>query len=164
LVLEAGFLGKGGEIFLFDMGQPIQIYDLAEKMIMLSGYTPHKDIQIEITGLRPGEKLSEELLASSEEALPSFHNKILIGKIRPFKYEEQNKKIVALLKSLSEENDELLVGRLKELVPEYISNNSEFELLDKRKINNINHTSPVFKKVTNGITKSFSEIYFHKNS
>ena len=163
LVLEAGFMGKGGEIFLFDMGQPIQIYDLAEKMILLSGYTPHKDIQIEITGLRPGEKLFEELLASTEEALPSFHNKILIGKIRPFSYEEQNNKIVALLKSLSKENDELLVARLKELVPEYISNNSEFEYLDNHSTNSTIDSSPVFKKAINGNPKSFNEIYSHKN-
>jgi len=164
LVLEAGFMGKGGEIFLFDMGQPVQIYDLAEKMILLSGYTPHKDIQIEITGLRPGEKLYEELLASTEEALPSFHNKILIGKIRPFSYEEQNSKIVALLNNLSKENDELLVTRLKELVPEYISNNSEFELLDKHNTSSTIHTSQLIKKATNGIHKSFNEIYTNKNS
>ena len=164
LVLEAGFMGKGGEIFLFDMGQPVQIYDLAEKMILLSGYTPHKDIQIEITGLRPGEKLYEELLASTEEALPSFHNKILIGKIRPFSYEEQNSKIVALLNSLSKESDESLVARLKELVPEYISNNSEYELLDKHNPKQLIHTSQIFKKPINGIHKSFSEIYIHKGS
>ena len=163
LVLEAGFMGKGGEIFLFDMGQPVQIYDLAEKMILLSGYTPHKDIQIEITGLRPGEKLYEELLASTEEALPSFHNKILIAKIRPFSYEEQNSKIVAILNNLSKESDELLVTRLKELVPEYISNNSEFELLDKRNINSTIHTSQIIKKAANGIHKSFTEIYSNKN-
>jgi FlaA1/EpsC-like NDP-sugar epimerase len=161
LVLEAGFMGKGGEIYLFDMGQPVQIYDLAEKMILLSGYTPHKDIQIEITGLRPGEKLYEELLASTEEALPSFHNKILIGKIRPFSYEEQNSKIVALLNSLSKENDESLVARLKELVPEYISNNSEYELLDKHDPQNVFHTSHIFKKTQNGF-KSFNDIYSQK--
>ena len=163
LVLEAGFMGKGGEIFLFDMGQPVQIYDLAEKMILLSGYTPHKDIQIEIIGLRPGEKLSEELLASSEEAIPSFHNKILIGKIRPYSYEEQNNKIIALLKSLSKENDELLVARIKEMVPEFISNNSEFELLDKQTTDRTIKTSNIFTNVTNGISKSLSEIYLHKN-
>ena len=164
LVLEAGFMGKGGEIFLFDMGQPIQIYDLAEKMILLSGYTPHKDIQIEITGLRPGEKLFEELLASSEEALPSFHSKILIGKIRPYNFEEQNSKIIALLKSLSKEDDELLVARLKELVPEYISNNSEFEYLDKLNVSSMIHESPIFKKATNEIIQSFNETYIHKNT
>jgi len=161
LVLEAGFMGKGGEIFLFDMGQPVQIYDLAEKMILLSGYTPHKDIQIEITGLRPGEKLYEELLASAEEALPSFHNKILIGKIRPFSYEEQNTKVVSLLNAISKESNESLVARLKDLVPEYISNNSEYEILDKHDPSKVFHTSHIFKKSTNG--KILSNFYIPKD-
>jgi len=131
LVLEAGFMGKGGEIFLFDMGQPVQIYDLAEKMILLSGLIPHKDIKIEISGMRPGEKLYEELLASTESTLPSFNNKILIGKIRHFEYNEQNQKITDLLNNLTKESDDLLVSRLKDLVPEFISNNSKFESLDR---------------------------------
>ena len=131
LVLEAGFMGNGGEIFLFDMGQPVQIYDLAEKMILLSGLIPHKDIKIEITGLRPGEKLFEELLASTETTLPSFNSKILIGKIRQFDYNQQNQKITDLLNNITIENDDLLVSRLKDLVPEFISNNSKFESLDK---------------------------------
>jgi FlaA1/EpsC-like NDP-sugar epimerase len=131
LVLEAGFMGKGGEIFLFDMGQPVQIYDLAEKMILLSGLIPHKDIRIEISGMRPGEKLYEELLASTETTLPSFNSKILIGKIRHFEYSEQNQKITDLLNNLTKENDDLLVSRLKDLVPEFISSNSKFESLDR---------------------------------
>lgn len=132
LVLEAGFMGNGGEIFLFDMGQPVQIYDLAEKMILLSGLIPHKDIKIEISGLRPGEKLYEELLASAEDTLPSFHNKILIGKIRPYDYEEQNQKITDLLGNITKETDEALVSRLKDIVPEFISNNSVYESIDRR--------------------------------
>ena len=139
LVLEAGFMGTGGEIFLFDMGLPVQIYDLAEKMILLSGLTPHKDIKIEITGLRPGEKLFEELLATSEDTLPSFNNKILIGKIRRFSYHEQNQKITDLLNNLTKESEEMLVARLKELVPEFISNNSKYEELDQA--DNQNHLS-----------------------
>jgi FlaA1/EpsC-like NDP-sugar epimerase len=130
LVLEAGFMGTGGEIFLFDMGSPVRIYDLAEKMILLSGLIPHKDIKIEISGLRPGEKLYEELLTSSETTLPSVNNKILIGKIRYFDYNLQNQKINELLSSLTSENDEMLVSRLKELVPEFVSKNSKFESLD----------------------------------
>jgi len=130
LVLEAGFMGTGGEIFLFDMGKPIQIYDLAEKMILLSGLIPHKDIKIEITGLRPGEKLYEELLSSSETTLPSLNSKILIGKIRKFDYNELNTKINDLINNLTTEGDEMLVSRLKELVPEFISKNSKFETLD----------------------------------
>jgi FlaA1/EpsC-like NDP-sugar epimerase len=136
LVLEAGFMGTGGEIFLFDMGKPVKIYDLAEKMIMLSGLTPHKDIKIEISGLRPGEKLYEELLAASEDTLPSINKKILIGKIRQFNYYEQNQKIKTLLASLANESDELLVARMKDLVPEFKSNNSKYETLD----NVNNHT------------------------
>jgi len=130
LVLEAGFMGTGGEIFLFDMGKPIQIYDLAEKMILLSGLIPHKDIKIEITGLRPGEKLYEELLSSSETTLPSLNSKILIGKIRKFDYNELNTKINDLINNLTTEGDEMLVSRLKELVQEFISKNSKFETLD----------------------------------
>lgn len=155
LVLEAGFMGTGGEIFLFDMGLPVQIYDLAEKMILLSGLTPHKDIKIEITGLRPGEKLFEELLATSEDTLPSFNNKILIGKIRRFSYHEQNQKITDLLNNLTKESEEMLVARLKELVPEFISNNSKYEELDQA--NNQDHLSNNLKielNLTQGISKS----------
>ena len=155
LVLEAGFMGTGGEIFLFDMGLPVQIYDLAEKMILLSGLTPHKDIKIEITGLRPGEKLYEELLATSEDTLPSFNNKILIGKIRRFSYHEQNQKITDLLNNLTKESEEILVGRLKELVPEFISNNSKYEELDK--VDHQNHQTSNYKmelKLNPGTSKS----------
>ncbi len=162
LVLEAGFMGKGGEIFLFDMGQPVQIYDLAEKMILLSGLTPHKDIKIEITGLRPGEKLYEELLASTEDTLPSFNSKILIGKIRHYSYHEQNQKITDLLNNIYIENDELLVSRLKDIVPEYISNNSAFESLDK--IDNNSDTSIIQRKIkqANSVQKTNTEYYTSK--
>ncbi len=159
LVLEAGFMGKGGEIFLFDMGQPVQIYDLAEKMILLSGLTPHKDIKIEITGLRPGEKLYEELLASAEDTLPSFHNKILIGKIRHFHYHEQNQKITDLLNNITKESDDLLVTRLKDLVPEFISNNSVFESLDKSEKESISNGVHRKIKLPNGIISSKSDFF-----
>lgn len=165
LVLEAGFMGRGGEIFLFDMGQPVQIYDLAEKMILLSGLTPHKDIKIEITGLRPGEKLYEELLSSAEDTLPSFHNKILIGKIRQYSYHELNQKITDLLNNVAKENDELLVARMKNLVPEFISNNSTFEVLDKR-INQDgdidNRLQPTLKLSSSISSKSASEFISSK--
>lgn len=162
LVLEAGFMGNGGEIFLFDMGQPVQIYDLAEKMILLSGLTPHRDIKIEIIGLRPGEKLYEELLASTENTLPSFNNKILIGKIRKFNYHEQNQKITDLLINLTKENDELLVARLKDLVPEFISNNSAFEVLDRVDKQAIANNLKMKLKITQGLSKSASEYYSPK--
>lgn len=154
LVLEAGFMGTGGEIFLFDMGQPVQIYDLAEKMILLSGLTPHKDIKIEITGLRPGEKLYEELLATSEDTLPSFNNKILIGKIRKFSYQEQNQKITDLLNNLTKESEEMLVARLKELVPEFISNNSKYEVLDNTESREFPNNLKMKLRLTRGIGKS----------
>jgi len=130
LVLEAGFMGTGGEIYLFDMGKPIRIYDLAEKMISLAGFEPHKDIKINVTGLRPGEKLYEELLASKEHCLPTYHAKIMIAKGRPQVYEEANNKISELLSGLSKDSDEMIVARMKDLVPEYFSQNSKFEELD----------------------------------
>src|SRR5690606_11445311 len=98
LVLEAGFMGKGGEIFVFDMGEPVKIYDLAAKMISLSGFVPNQDIEIKITGLRPGEKLYEELLDNKEEVLKNTLNeKIMIGKDRKHDFEDMNDKIIDLL-------------------------------------------------------------------
>jgi FlaA1/EpsC-like NDP-sugar epimerase len=130
LVLEAGFMGSGGEIYLFDMGKPIRIYDLAEKMISLAGFEPHKDIKIRVTGLRPGEKLYEELLASRENCLPTYNEKIMIAKGRPQVYEEVNKKISELLNGLSKDSDYMIVARMKDLVPEFFSQNSKFDELD----------------------------------
>ncbi|NWJ53358.1 MAG: polysaccharide biosynthesis protein, partial [Bacteroidetes bacterium] len=94
LVLEAGYMGNGGEIYIFDMGEPVKIYDLAIKMIQLSGYVPHKDIAIEVTGLRPGEKLFEELLTGKEDLLPTHHKKIHISKVQFDNYNEKHQKIV----------------------------------------------------------------------
>ena len=132
LVLEAGAMGNGGEIFVFDMGQSVKIYDLALKMIKLSGLTVGKDIAIKVTGLRPGEKLYEELLGDSENSLPTHHEKIMKAKIDSMGFEE----IKLLLEDLSEliiESDNFkLVKKLKEIVPEFISNNSEFSSLDKK--------------------------------
>lgn len=130
LVLEAGFMGKGGEIYLFDMGKPVKIYDLAEKMISLAGFEPHKDIKISVTGLRPGEKLYEELLVNKENCLPTYHDKIMIAKGRPQDYAEVNNKILELLSGLNRDSDYMIVARMKNLVPEYFSQNSKFEELD----------------------------------
>jgi FlaA1/EpsC-like NDP-sugar epimerase len=132
LVLEAGFMGNGSEIFVFDMGSPVKIYDLAEKMIFLSGYIPHKDIKIVITGLRPGEKLYEELLSSKENCMPTHNEKITIGKVRMFDYHEANAKITEMLENISNESDEMIVSRMKDLVEEFISQNSKFEKLDQK--------------------------------
>ena len=130
LVIEAGFMGSGGEIYLFDMGEPVKIYKLAEKMVFLSGFTPHQDIKIVETGLRPGEKLYEELLASREKTLPTEHDKIMIAAIRPYDYEKAVRQIVEMLDSIDKENEMELVSRMKAIVPEFLSKNSPYEKLD----------------------------------
>jgi FlaA1/EpsC-like NDP-sugar epimerase len=132
LVIEAGCMGKGGEIFVFDMGKSVKIIDLARKMIKLSGLEEGKDIQITYTGLRPGEKLYEELLADSENTLPTHHNQILIGKVREFEYDQVNQIINQIIELFKTQNNELIVQQMKTIVPEYISNNSIFEKLDKK--------------------------------
>ena len=130
LVLEAGTMGDGGEIYVFDMGESVKIIDLAKKMISLSGLELGKDINIKVSGLRPGEKLYEELLANEENTLPTHHEKILIAKTRPTST-DQLQQIEELTNSLSANNNLELVQKMKALVPEFKSNNSEFEKLDK---------------------------------
>jgi FlaA1/EpsC-like NDP-sugar epimerase len=130
LVLEAAGMGKGGEIFVFDMGSSIKIVDLARKMIMLLGLKEGKDISITYTGLRPGEKLYEELLANNESTLPTHHSQILIGQVREYEYAEVKDIIDELIHSFDTQNNELIVQRMKDLVPEFISNNSIFQKLD----------------------------------
>lgn len=130
LVLEAGAMGDGGEIFVFDMGESVKIIDLAKKMIKLSGLELGKDIEIKITGLRPGEKLYEELLAKEENTLPTHHPQILKAKMR----EEESvklEKIADLIQLFESQDNEKIVGMMKAIVPEFISNNSDFEKLDK---------------------------------
>ena len=134
LVLEAGSMGNGGEIFVFDMGQPVAIADLAKKMIRLYGMIPNIDINITYSGLRPGEKLYEELLNDSENTLNTYHDKILIAKVREvslLSINESFNDLRLLVTSASKISNEMeLVGKMKELVPEFISNNSIFESLD----------------------------------
>jgi len=132
LVLEAASMGNGGEIFVFDMGESIRIVDLAKKMIQLVGLKEGKDIRIIYTGLRPGEKLYEELLANAENTLPTHHAQILIGKVREYAYEEVKVIIEHLIQSFDTQNNELIVQRMKELVPEFKSNNSVFQKLDNK--------------------------------
>jgi len=127
LVLEAGSMGRGGEIFLFDMGKPVKIVDLAKRMILLSG-APH--IKIEFTGLRHGEKLYEELLNVAENTLPTHHPKILIAKVRDYYYPEINRAIEALIATSFAYNDTETVQQMKALVPEFQSINSPFEVLN----------------------------------
>jgi FlaA1/EpsC-like NDP-sugar epimerase len=130
LVLEAASMGKGGEIFAFDMGDSVRIVDLARKMIQLVGMKEGKDISIVFTGLRPGEKLYEEVLANSENTLPTHHSQILIGKVREYEYSEVKEIIGGLIDSFDTQNNENIVQRMKDLVPEFKSNNSIFQKLD----------------------------------
>lgn len=132
LVLEAGAMGKGGEIFIFDMGRSVKIVDLARKMIQLSGLELGKDIQIIFTGLRPGEKLYEELLANEENTIPTHHEKIMIAKVKVYNFEEVEKNIRELIALFDSQDNISIVGKMKELVPEFISNNSVYEKLDKK--------------------------------
>lgn len=132
LVLEAGAMGEGGEVFVFDMGKSVKIVDLAKKMIQLSGFVPDKDIKIEFTGLRPGEKLYEELLTKNENTIPTYHEKILIAKTRVYDFNEIQTQISQLIKlAESHAGFEVIVQEMKVLVPEFISKNSAFEQLDK---------------------------------
>lgn len=131
LVLEAGTMGQGGEIFVFDMGESVKIIDLAKKMIQLSGLVVGKDIEIKFTGLRPGEKLYEELLASEENTLPTHHPKILCAKER-HELEYNTQAILELIELFHTQDNFKIVAKMKEIVPEFISNNSDFEQLDKK--------------------------------
>ncbi|HPF00748.1 MAG TPA: nucleoside-diphosphate sugar epimerase/dehydratase [Bacteroidales bacterium] len=132
LVLEAGTMGQGGEIFIFDMGKSVKILDLAQKMILLSGLTLGKDIQIEFTGLRPGEKLYEELLADKENTLPTYHERIMIARVenRDAAAIESDVNVFPLL--LNDNNETEIVRKMKSIVPEFQSRNSIFEQLDKK--------------------------------
>jgi FlaA1/EpsC-like NDP-sugar epimerase len=131
LVLEAGSMGNGGEIFVFDMGKPVPIVDLARKMIRLSGLVPGVDIDIKYTGLRPGEKLYEELLNDAENTLPTHHEKILIAKVREASVTNIEQEFLELFQlASSADNIMSMVAKMKELVPEFLSNNSVFEQLD----------------------------------
>lgn len=131
LVLEAGSMGHGGEIFLFDMGQPVKIYDLARRMILLAGLKPDKDIKIVETGLRPGEKLYEELLNDKEKTLPTGNDKIMIARVREYDFQAVLPHIERLIALAAEGRIHDMVTAMKGLVPEYISNNSRFEAIDR---------------------------------
>lgn len=131
LVLEAGTMGKGGEIFIFDMGESVKIYYLALNMIKLSGLRFPEDIDIKITGLRPGEKLYEELLANGENTLSTYHKKIMISKTRALDYEKVKADIEALCITNRFQNNNIVL-KMKQLIPEYKSNNSDYEKFDRR--------------------------------
>lgn len=131
LVLEAGFMGRGGEVFMFDMGAPVKIYDLACKMITLAGFQPEEEIPIQITGLRPGEKLYEELLTDQEKTVPTHHPKIRLAHVSPMDFGIIKFDIDALMIASQMETDVELVCRMKSIVPEFVSQNSKYASCDK---------------------------------
>jgi FlaA1/EpsC-like NDP-sugar epimerase len=132
LVLQAGSMGKGGEVFVFDMGKPVRIMDLALRMIRLSGLKPEEDIKIEVTGLRPGEKLFEELLADTSINLPTHHEKIMVAKDAPKPFKDLKTKYESIVKTSLRGDEEKVVKLLKEIVVEFKSENSVFESLDSK--------------------------------
>ncbi|TDE04564.1 polysaccharide biosynthesis protein [Flavobacterium hiemivividum] len=130
LVLEAGAMGKGGEIYIFDMGKPVKIIDLARKMIKLAGFVPDKDIKIQIVGLRPGEKLYEELLNDTSKTIATYHEKIMIAEEIQDEFEGLHADIEELIEKAHYLDNDEIVMRMKKIVPEFISMNSSYELLD----------------------------------
>ncbi len=130
LVLEAGAMGNGGEIYIFDMGEPVKIIDLAKKMIRLAGFIPDKDINIKIIGLRPGEKLFEELLNDTSKTLPTHNNQIMIAQDNWGEYEEVKESILELLAITKKQTSTEVVVQMKKIVPEFKSMNSEYQTLD----------------------------------
>jgi FlaA1/EpsC-like NDP-sugar epimerase len=132
LVMEAATMGKGNEIFVFEMGKAVKIVDLATRMIELAGYIPHEDIKIEFTGLRPGEKLYEEVLSNEENTLPTDNKKIMIAKVRPYQYGDilpTFTEFEILSRGVEVMNT---VKLMKAMVPEFKSKNSRFEVLDEK--------------------------------
>jgi FlaA1/EpsC-like NDP-sugar epimerase len=132
LVLEAGAMGKGGEIFIFDMGKSVKIIKLAKKMIQLSGLELGKDIKIKFTGLRPGEKLYEELLNDKENTIPTYHPQIMIGKVKKYQFTEIEKDILELIELGKNHDNFVMVEKMKYMVPDFISQNSIYEQIDDK--------------------------------
>ncbi|RZN84515.1 MAG: polysaccharide biosynthesis protein [Winogradskyella sp.] len=130
LVIEAGAMGNGGEVFIFDMGEAVKIIDLAKKIIRLAGYTPYKEIDIKVIGLRPGEKLYEELLNEKSSTLPTYNDKIMIAKVETYDYNTISKDISELIELAHTENKNEIVKKMKEIVPEFLSMNSDYEKFD----------------------------------
>lgn len=137
LVLEASAMGNGGEVFLFDMGAPVKIVDLAKKMIRLAGFVPGEQIKIHFSGLRPGEKLYEELLNNQEQVIPTHNKKILIAKVVESDFYKVNNAIDTLIELAQSSNDEEVVRQMKRIIPEYISNNSIYQAIDNNKADKV---------------------------
>ncbi len=131
LVMEAATMSRGNEIFVFDMGESVKIADLAKRMIELAGFEVDKDIHIEYTGLRPGEKLYEEVLSNSENTLPTPHEKIRIAKVREYEYENARQAVEQLEAFALAVDVPSTVRLMKSTVPEFKSQNSRFEEYDK---------------------------------
>jgi FlaA1/EpsC-like NDP-sugar epimerase len=132
LVIEAGVMGQGGEIFIFDMGKPVKIVDLAKKVIKLAGKEPDVDIKIVYTGLRPGEKLYEELLSSAENTQPTYHEKILIAHVPQYDFDIVEKKVEKLIRSAQQHYTMETVHLMKDIVPEFVSNNATYEKINNK--------------------------------
>lgn len=132
LVLEAGAMGNGGEIFIFDMGEAVKIIDLAKKIIRLAGFTPYKEIDIKVVGLRPGEKLYEELLSDESTTLPTYNDKIMIAKVENNSNNKIDNDIMELIAFATDKDNNAIVIKMKEIVPEFLSMNSDFEIFDKK--------------------------------
>ena len=130
LVIEAGAMGNGGEIFIFDMGEPVKIIDLAKKMILLAGLIPEIDIKIKIIGLRPGEKLYEELLNDNSKTAPTHNSKIMIANDTSTDYDLLFTEVEKLIAFANNNNNNKLVSKMKEIVPEFVSMNSQYNRLD----------------------------------
>lgn len=131
LVLDAGCMGHGGEIYIFDMGKPVKIYDLATRMISLAGLKPGIDIKIEEIGLRPGEKLYEELLNDKEKTIKTDNEKIMIAKVRTYDFKTVLNNIQNIIGYASQGNTHDMIMAMKEFVPEFKSMNSVYEKIDK---------------------------------
>ena len=124
-------MGSGGEIYIFDMGRPVRIYDLAERMISLAGLKPHIDVQIKEVGLRPGEKLFEELLNDKEKTTATVNKKIMIAKVRTYNYRDVCEHLEQIIHLATDGNEHDMVLAMKQFVPEYKSNHSRFEEIDE---------------------------------
>ncbi|MBR4590065.1 MAG: polysaccharide biosynthesis protein, partial [Bacteroidaceae bacterium] len=127
LVMEAATMSKGNEIFVFDMGQPVKIVDMARRMIELAGYVPDKDIKITFTGLRAGEKLYEEVLANSENTIPTNHQRIKIAKVREYDYQEVHQVVNKLVYLSAQVQIPEMVALMKKTVPEFKTTNVNFQ-------------------------------------
>lgn len=129
--MEAATISQGNEVMVFEMGDPVHIVDVARRMIELSGFTPDVDIKIQYIGLRPGEKLYEEVFSLEENALPTSHPKIFVAKVRQVDYMEISEQVTRISEWALYCRVDECIRLLKELVPEYVSNNSEFCKFDK---------------------------------